>query len=66
MKIYCKDGYYSFKDLMKETYKIVYSDETKNGFSNEDGLVLTLFSLALDALCLEISNEIKKIEENNI
>ena len=65
MKVYCENRYKSFKDLMKETYDLIYSDE-KSGFTAADALALVLFSMALDLLCLEFKktvDEIKEIEE---
>lgn len=59
MKIYCKDEYNSFKDLMMTAYAIVFKDE-KVGFSAQDLNVLNLFSIALNILGENLEREIKK------
>lgn len=64
MKIYCKKGYKSFKDLMESAYDAVYSKE-KNGFTADDVIVLGIFSIALDKLYADLMKSIKKdVEED--
>ena len=63
MEIYCKDEYYSFKELMMRAYAIVFKDE-KVGFTAKDANVLKLFIGALDILNQNLEHEIiKEFEE---
>ena len=62
MKIYCKDEYNSFKDLMMAAYVNVFKDE-KVGFTVKDATLLELFGIALDILRENLEREITNVKE---
>ena len=49
-----KASYKPFMDLMKSTYDAVFSDD-KDGFTNQDAIILGLFKVTLDSLCAELN-----------